>query len=62
MNLGEAFDRSLTALSRWRSGDADMDAVVEALEELTRAVAGADPVLAVRYDRVFSSGGDAEDP
>ena len=61
MSLGEAFDRSLTALARWRSGDADVDAVVEALEALTLAVAGTDAVLAIRYDRVFSSGGDDED-
>ena len=57
MTMDQAFDRSLEALARWRSGDADVDAMVEALENLTRAVAGADPDLADRYDRVFGDGG-----
>ena len=60
-NLDKAFDQSLTALARWRSGDADLEAVVEALEGLTRAVAGADPVLTDRYDAVLGDCGGNEE-
>jgi hypothetical protein len=53
VDLVAAFDRAAESLVRLRSGDADPDAVAEALDGLLRAVAGGDPELADRYDRVF---------
>ncbi len=61
MNLGDAFNQSLTALSRWRSGDADVDAVVDAMESLARAVAGRAPVIDDRYNAVLGDAGGGDD-